>query len=198
MTGRRDPRPLNPIAIALGKWFPPYTGLTYATTRPLALAFDGANIWAANNDTSTVSKIRTSDGTVLGTSIFVNYPKALAFDGANIWIASFTGNTLSKARASDATILGTYNAGAGPLALAYDGAFLWVANQGSNNVTKLRQNDGTVVGTYSVGQSHRASRTTGRPCGLRTREVYVEPASRCRWRQPRRRFGGERAICSRV
>ena len=35
-------------------------------TTPYGIAFDGANIWAAN-DTGTVTKLRASDGSTLGT-----------------------------------------------------------------------------------------------------------------------------------
>jgi hypothetical protein len=42
-----------------------------------------------------VSKLRASDGALLGTFAVGTNPSALAFDGANIWVANF-GNTVSK------------------------------------------------------------------------------------------------------
>ena len=59
---------LNPLKIALLKWY-----LVNETTRfpvgsqPYGICFDGANIWTANFGDGTVTKLRASDGQVLGT-----------------------------------------------------------------------------------------------------------------------------------
>lgn len=54
--------------------------------KPVTLAFDGANIWVANQDSQTVSKLRASDGMALGTFPVGGVPYGLLFDGANIWV----------------------------------------------------------------------------------------------------------------
>jgi hypothetical protein len=59
------------------------------------LAFDGANIWVANGD-GYISKLRASDGNVLGIFFVGNCPSGEAFDGANIWVVSNCGNSVSK------------------------------------------------------------------------------------------------------
>jgi DNA-binding beta-propeller fold protein YncE len=43
-----------------------------------------------------VTKLRASDGTVLGTFAVGSFPVGVAFDGANIWVASSGRNTVSK------------------------------------------------------------------------------------------------------
>jgi hypothetical protein len=43
-----------------------------------------------------VSKLRASDGALLGTFAVGNTPFGVAFDGANIWVANDLGNTVSK------------------------------------------------------------------------------------------------------
>jgi DNA-binding beta-propeller fold protein YncE len=66
------------------------------------VAFDGANIWVTNyalGSGNTVTKLRASDGTVLGTFTVgpVNSaPRGVAFDGANIWVTNVGTNTVSK------------------------------------------------------------------------------------------------------
>ena len=84
--------------------------------KPVGVAFDGTNIWVANSDGNTITKLRTSDGTLVGTYNVGTRPIRLAFDGANIWVANFGSNNVTKLRASDGTVLGTYNVGAGPYA----------------------------------------------------------------------------------
>jgi DNA-binding beta-propeller fold protein YncE len=63
---------------------------------PQGVAFDGANIWVTNGNSATVSKLRASDGTLLGTFTVGSTPQGVAFDGANIWVANGNSNTVSK------------------------------------------------------------------------------------------------------
>lgn len=60
---------------------------------PVAVAFDGTNIWVGNSQG--VTKLRASDGAVLGT-FTTEAPYSLAFDGANIWVTNYGNATVSK------------------------------------------------------------------------------------------------------
>ena len=72
------------------------------------LAFDGANIWVADNASNTVTKLRASDGICAGVanpsgsdvsarSVAVgSQPYGVAFDGANIWVTNYSSSTVSK------------------------------------------------------------------------------------------------------
>jgi DNA-binding beta-propeller fold protein YncE len=64
------------------------------------MAFDGANIWVANNGSNNVMKLRASDGAVLGTYAVGRGPfgVALAPTGAGVivWVANFGSDTVSK------------------------------------------------------------------------------------------------------
>ncbi len=124
-------------------------------TGPVAVAFDGANIWVANSVSNNVSKLRASDGAELGTFAVGSVPRGVAFDGANIWVANAGGDNVRKLRASDGANLGTFAVGTNPRAIAFDGANIWVANTASNNVTKLRASDGANLGTFAVGTAPR-------------------------------------------
>ena len=52
------------------------------------MAFDGANMWVANYKRY-VTKIRASDGTVLGPTLRRPVP-GVVFDSANIWVTAGT------------------------------------------------------------------------------------------------------------
>jgi YVTN family beta-propeller protein len=119
---------------------------------PVGVAFDGANIWATNPNSNTVTKLRASDGANLGTFAAGSGPYLPAFDGSNIWLPDMNGNTVTKLRASDGTKLGSFRAGTWPIAAAFDGANIWVTNFGSNTVTKLRASDGLQLGTFPTGR----------------------------------------------
>jgi hypothetical protein len=158
--GLRGPAGLgfNPQQIALLKWYganqtPTIVSLGPPST-PNGLAFDGSNIWVADN--FRVSKVRATDGENLGSFTAGSGPNHLAFDGANIWVANEFSANVTKLRASDGTSLGTFTAGTSPEGLVFDGANIWVADL-SGTVTKLRASDGATIGTFTIG---------GKPVGL--------------------------------
>src|SRR5213594_2361930 len=91
------------------------------------VAFDGANIWTANQLDDTVTELRASDGALLGTFQVGDGPIAVAFDGSNIWVANSLSNNVTKLRASDGANLGTFAVGSGPRGIAFDGVNIWVA-----------------------------------------------------------------------
>jgi hypothetical protein len=113
-----------------------------------------------------VTKLRASDGALLGTFNVGKRPTRLAFDGTNIWVLS--DGTLTKLRASDGTLLGTFPASYGPVGyrpfdphlqcMTCDGANMWVTNISSKGfgsepigtVSKLRCSDGALQSTFSV------------------------------------------------
>jgi hypothetical protein len=122
---------------------------------PVALAFDGSNIWVANQASDNVMKLRASSGVSLGTFAVGDSPCALAFDGENVWVANTGSDSVTKLQASDGATLGTFAVGDGPSALAFDRTNMWVANSLSDNVTKLGRN-GDVLGTFAVGDGPSA------------------------------------------
>ena len=115
------------------------------------IAFDGANVWIADEKYPSIIKLRASDDAVLGRFAVGGQPAGVAFDGANIWVTNTLSNNVTKLRASDGVVLGTFPVFSAPVAAAFDGVNIWVANVGSDNVTKLRASDGTVLGKFVVG-----------------------------------------------
>lgn len=77
---------------------------------------------------NTVTKLRGSDGMVLGAFLTGSGPLGVATDGANIWTANNRDNTVTKLQASDGMVLGTFLTGLGPNGLAFDGINIWTAN----------------------------------------------------------------------
>ena len=148
----------NPPQIALLHWYDANRTTRFSVGKvvPNGAAFDGANTWVTNYGSGNVSKLRTSDGAVLGTFAVGSFPEGVAFDGANIWVTNWVPRgSVRRLRASDGRVLGTFGVGNLPYAVAFDGANIWVANSGSNNVTKLRATDGTVSGTFPLVPSPR-------------------------------------------
>src|SRR4030042_3280758 len=67
---------LTPRQVALQRWYhgnSPFPDLT-GFSRPAGIAFDGTHMWVANRTTNTLSKVRASDGAVLGNYAVGQYP----------------------------------------------------------------------------------------------------------------------------
>jgi len=67
----------NPNQVAILRWYQGNQTASFGVGRtPVAVAFDGANIWVANYDDNNVIKLRASDGLVLGTLASARAPTA--------------------------------------------------------------------------------------------------------------------------
>ena len=63
---------------------------------PLGIAFDGANIWVANNEDESVSRLRGSDGELLETFDTGGAASRIAFDGKFIWITNYSSDETDR------------------------------------------------------------------------------------------------------
>ncbi|MFL5302156.1 MAG: hypothetical protein ACJ79R_17635, partial [Anaeromyxobacteraceae bacterium] len=63
---------------------------------PGSVAFDGTYVWVVSspNSLSTLTKLKASDGTIVGTFALPAAPVQLAFDGANVWVSGIHYNPL--------------------------------------------------------------------------------------------------------
>ena len=72
-------------------------------TGPVGIAFDGVNIWVANNNrgvgNGSVTELN-ANGEVLGTFTVGRVPNGVAFDGAYIWVTNEFSDSVSKLRAA--------------------------------------------------------------------------------------------------
>ncbi|MFN8537946.1 MAG: hypothetical protein U0232_10795 [Thermomicrobiales bacterium] len=119
--------------------------------RPGCARLRWCNIWIANKDGGSTTKLRASDGFNLGTINVGANLGGLAFDGANIWVSAGGAGTGQAARQRWHRNSGTFTVGNTPGAVAFDGQHIWVANTLGNSVTKLKASDGTNLGTFAVG-----------------------------------------------
>jgi hypothetical protein len=148
------PPPANPLKVAILHWYQANRTTAFKVGKqPYWVAFDGANIWSANYEDNTVTKLQANDGENLGTFPVGEEPDIVAFDGASIWVGNYGDGTVSKLRASDGKNLGTFTTGREPSGLAFDGENMWVANAGDGDVVKLRAKDGKNLGTFGGGGS---------------------------------------------
>jgi Concanavalin A-like lectin/glucanases superfamily/CARDB len=122
---------------------------------PAHIIFDGTNIWASNYNDYTISKLRASDGQVLGAYSTGSFPAGLAFDGSAVWVANYGGPSITKLRASDGLNLGLLTiSDAHPWPILFDGTNLWIGNWDTNTIRAIRPSDGSTYCTISTGNGH--------------------------------------------
>jgi hypothetical protein len=142
----------TPESVAILRWYAINQSPAEFTVgqQPAGAAFDGANMWIANYQSGSVTKLRAGDGAALGTFVVGGTPSWMTFDGANMWVNN--GSSLVKLRAGDGHQLGAFDAGASPQQMAFDGVSIWVVlfafPQGS--IAKVRPADGVVLGTVPL------------------------------------------------
>src|SRR6478735_243897 len=78
---------------------------------PVALGFDGENVWVTSSFDNTVTKLRASDGANLGTFNLGGASYGVAFDGTNLWFTNGLTDTVTELRPSDGAILGNFPVG---------------------------------------------------------------------------------------
>jgi hypothetical protein len=117
---------------ALGQWWTEKLPLSYPVGNvPQGVQSDGADLWVANNGNGTVTRIRASDGALLGTWTGATGASSVLVAGGQIFITGYTTNRLYEIHPLSAPgpvltfggILGLH-----PSGLTYDGQNIWTAN----------------------------------------------------------------------
>lgn len=130
---------------------------------PEAIAFDGVNIWVANEFNDSVTKL-TRSGAALGTFPVGRRPLGLATDGKSLWVANYLDDTVTRLRVEDGGVMGTYTVGNGPAAIIMHSDSVWVANRNDNTVSRLDAATGAPLAAIRVGR---------RPIGLAAADVVT-------------------------
>jgi hypothetical protein len=105
-----------------------------------------------NAQSETVTKLRASDGALLGTFFIGENAGSVVFDGANIWVTALgmSVSYVSELRASDGVNLGTFTV-ITPRAIAFDGSNIWISSQ--DTLIKIRASDRALLGTFPVSNA---------------------------------------------
>jgi DNA-binding beta-propeller fold protein YncE len=75
---------------------------------PRGIAFDKTNIWVTDYGDNKVTKLRATDGMVLGAYNVGRDPGEITFDGSNIWVTNYGIENLMKLNPANGAMVGTY------------------------------------------------------------------------------------------
>jgi DNA-binding beta-propeller fold protein YncE len=124
---------------ALVQWWTgganPVLGGTPVGTRPFGVASDGADLWVANIDSGTVSRVRASDGRLLETWTGATNATGVLVAMGRVFVTgqSDPGTLFMIDPTQPAGAVTTVATGLGdsPHAIAFDGSRIWTANSGA-------------------------------------------------------------------
>jgi DNA-binding beta-propeller fold protein YncE len=145
---------------ALGQWATPsslpITGRTTVGIAPFFVASDGADLWVPGFGSNAVTRVRASDGTVLGTWMIAGtgaYGVMVA--RGRVYVTGQT-NPGHLYRIDPTMPPGVVNSlssslGAGPTAIATDGTYVWTANGGSPGSVSQVDPDTGAATTITTG-----------------------------------------------
>lgn len=105
---------------------------------PVALAYDGTQIWVGAQDGRALVQLDPEGGNALGVIPLDGQPdvNSLVFDGQYLWVALKDKNEVVKIDPSG-SVAARVGVGREPVALAFDGQSLWSANQGDGTLTRI-------------------------------------------------------------
>ena len=142
---------------ALNQWWTPQAPINIKLTPvghgPFGIVSDGADLWIANYDSNTVSRVRASDGSYLGTWTGVTQPAAILVAEGLVFVTGEDGTLfdLDPAKPPGALVPQT-QVGTMPRAMTFDGHSFWTANHsGSISIVKFGP---LTVTTITTGFSH--------------------------------------------
>jgi hypothetical protein len=145
-----------------GKWLktitPVFTGFASGTT-PVYLLYDGQNIWAANQNTTSAAaivKVNASTGAVSAPVSVGSGPFAMAFDGTYVWVSNYNSNNMSRVPQSGSATTIPLTGCTTPLGVAFDTQSIWVSCTGSGTVQQLNLSSGALIRTISLATGSSA------------------------------------------
>jgi hypothetical protein len=130
-----------------GQWWTPQALTASAMTEigdtPQLAASDGTDIWVANWSSDTVSRVRASDGSLIGTWTGANDARGVLVAAGRVFV---TGSTwpegklyqIDPTQPPGAVTTLTSVLGAGAHGIAYDGSRIWTANGHANGSSVSR------------------------------------------------------------
>jgi YVTN family beta-propeller protein len=106
---------------------------------PTAIAAGADDVWAANTDDNTVSRINQQTEAVVQTIDVGSAPSAIAVGGAFVWVANSLDGTVSQIdpQKTGGSVLQTTNVGNAPSDIAYGLKGVWVVNSADKTLTRI-------------------------------------------------------------
>jgi len=118
---------------------------------PLALVFDGANMWFGNDEQGGILHKLDSNGFVIANTHLGFLPSRAVFDGTNIWVACALCKTVAVVRAATGAVLATQSLSYFTDEIAFDGERVLVTHLAGKKISLWQATSLTYLGSYDIG-----------------------------------------------
>lgn len=128
---------------ALDQWWVPsfnnLFGETVVGNVPKGVKSDGVDVWVANRGSGTVSRVRASDGQLLGTWTGAVQAGQVLVARGRVFVTGVTSPgrlyLVDPRQPPGPVFVLSSSLGANPQGIAFDGSRIWIANTGDNSVS---------------------------------------------------------------
>ena len=118
------------------------------------VAIDGDNLWVADADANTVSRVDTSSNRVVDTITVGSEPIGVAVSGDDVWVTNSGDGTVTQVSASSGEVVDTISVGRRPGAVAASGDDVWVVNdEGQTPISRIDAPSGSVTNLDTAPQA---------------------------------------------
>jgi hypothetical protein len=140
---------------ATEQWYTPQSAANLALTtvgdEPIQVKFDGLDLWVANKFSATVTRVRASDGTVLGTWTGTSLAGGIVCAMGKVFITGDAGTgklyMIDPTQPPGTVTTLSSSLGVLPGGIAFDGLRIWTANLNSVSIVSLNPTSVTTVST---------------------------------------------------
>lgn len=115
----------------------PVTATITVGNIPTGMAYDGSNVWVANYNDGTISRIDPATNTVTATVTVGSTPYAVTFDGSSLWVTNQGGGTVTKVDPATSTVATTVTVGGSPTGAVFGSSSVWVTNLANSTVSRI-------------------------------------------------------------
>jgi hypothetical protein len=118
-------------------------------SNPVALAFDGENIWCTNfvGNLYRINFAPNPIVTVVDPGLSI--PGGLVYDGTSLWVVDQGSNKIKKLNQDGTSVIQEVAVGSLAQHPVFDGMNIWVPNFNNNTVTVIRTSTGVVLATLT-------------------------------------------------
>jgi YVTN family beta-propeller protein len=131
------------------RWNEAVETITVGNT-PHDLAWDGTNMWVANQGDNTIMRIDIDTLEVVSTIPVGKSPDNLLWDGKHLWVSNAEDGNLLMVDPETSKIMDTITIGDLPSKMVWDGTMVWVISRGDNRILSIDPETGSILSSILV------------------------------------------------
>ena len=118
-------------------------------SNPHGLAWDGTNLWLADNGSDTIFELTTTGTVVSSFPTPGPNPRGLTWDGTNLWLSDNNTDTVYELSTTGTIVSSFPSPGPNAQGMTWDGSNLWVTDEVADRIFQVTTT-GTVLSSFAT------------------------------------------------